>query len=227
MTKQYNNEERYYGEYEENMEQKGKMENMKNTAKRFIKPVVISLSALLVLGGVGAFAYEKYEDSQKVKVRQAQTTIIANQANSQNISLKSEDEIKQIVASSLSIDQASITFEEIYLTNGYGDGKDGKKYRIYHSNGVVANQNNTQQTNTTSNNQTTTQPSSDATQNTIDQNTTANTNNNTSNTTSSTSTMQTVTPVYTYKVKARANSLEYKLLIDAKDGKVLSTKVDD
>lgn len=184
------------------------MEEKQSKFKKFIKPISIALGATLVLGGAGSFAYAKYENSQKLKEREAYSSILSNQASKDNVSLKSQDDVKKIVSESISVSQDSITFNEIYLTNKDKSkkNKDGKKNSAKMSNNSQSNVNNNTDNNSSSTNN--------------DSNSNSNNSNNSTNN-SSTPTMN-----YYYKVKAEANGMKYDLIIDAKEGKVLDVKVD-
>lgn len=46
-----------------------------------------------------------------------QNSIVKNQAVKENINLKSEDEIKNIVSQTIGVELNNIYFEEIYLVN--------------------------------------------------------------------------------------------------------------
>lgn len=95
--------------------------------KKIVKVSSAGALALILLGGGSAFAYKMYDNSQESKERQAQTSLVQNQAKADNISLKSQDDIKKVVAQTIGTDVASVTFREISLSNGLSDkGKGGK-----------------------------------------------------------------------------------------------------
>ncbi len=197
-------------------------ENLKEKAtglnfKKIAKVSLISLASLGIVGGGAAFAYEKYENSQEAKARAAQTAIVQNQAKEANVTIKSEDEIKNIVSQTIGVDVANITFEEIYLTNGYGkDGRSGygKERATRGTNSTNSNVSSSTDSSSNTNSSTTS----------TDSNSTDTTTNTTNN---STTTTNVATPKYVYKVDAVANSLEYDIYVDGETGKVLSTKVDN
>lgn len=202
--------------------------NNKLNLKKYVKPILIAGAVLIPLGGAGAYAAGKYEQSQREKQRAAYSQIVTKQASNDNVTLKSEDDIKKIVSDNIGVDQANITFEEIYLTNEIRDFDDDyyRGHGGHSKDRIVRNSQSSQSSSETANNSTVTNSSETAnnstqeTQNNNDTNSNQTTNN--SNTTSSTSNERT----YVYKVEARANGLEYDLVIDAKDGKVLEVDVD-
>lgn len=109
---------------------KGKAEIL--DARKIAKVSSAGLLGLLLLGGGSAFAYKMYDNVQDSKERQAQTTLIRNQAQAENISLKSEDEIKNVVAQVIGTDISAVTFEEISLSDGisvkHGKSKESKSF---------------------------------------------------------------------------------------------------
>lgn len=173
---------------------KGKTENL--DVKKITKVSSAGVLALLLLGGGSTFAYKMYDNAQDTKERQAQTTLIQNQAKAENVSLKSEDEIKNGVAQVIGTDASAITFEEIFLSDGIsgksGKGKD-KGNRDFNSRNEVTRS--IESTTTTSNDQ------------------------------SNTSTQVSTLPKYVYNVKATVNSMDYRFSVDATSGKVISSKV--
>ena len=150
-----------------------------NKRKRnLLKPLIIGALAVVVTGGVGAYAYDKYETSQKAEIQEAYSNVKMNvgsqtnqnnndgnnnnnsQQNTQNA--KSQQEIRSIVADAISVDEQNINF--VKIKPKYEDD-----YAVQ-NNGV---------------------------------------------------------PLYVYKVEARANGLEYDVVVDAVSGKVLKVKIDD
>lgn len=183
--------------------------------KKIAKVSLISLATLGIVGGGAGYAYKKYDDAQEAKARAAQTTILKNQAAQENISLKSESDVKNAISSSIGVDLANITFEEINLVNSSSKlGNAGVKgnNRGYNKENVADNTNvNT----TTSSAQT---ASSSTEQSSTDTTTTS---------TQNTQSAVTTTSKYFYAVELTANSLEYKAVVDAQTGKILSIKVDN
>lgn len=127
----------------------------------------------MVTGGVGAYAYDKYETAQRTKIQDAYSNIklnTGNQTDSNNNgnnnntqqNAKSQQEIRSIVAEAISVPEQNINF--VKIKPKYEDD--------------YAPQNNG-------------------------------------------------SSLYVYKVEARANGLEYDVVVDAVSGKVLKVEIDN
>ena len=181
MTKKTNNNEieTLEGVYEETMnEQYEYNEQPQKTKRNFLKPLIIGALAVVVTGGVGAYAYDKYETAQRAKIQDAYSNVKMNvgsqtnqnnndgnnnnnsQQNTQNT--KSQQEIRSIVADAISVDEQNINF--VKIKPKYEDDYAPQ------NNGVS---------------------------------------------------------LYVYKVEARANGLEYDVVVDAVSGKVLKVEIDN
>ena len=198
MTKNINNNEieTIEGTYVETIENDNQYDNQyneepKKTKRSFLKSLIIGALAVVVTSGVGAYAYDKYETAQRTKIQDAYSNIKLNtgnqtnsndnnnsennnsnnnnnnnnqnnnsQQNTQNV--KSQQEIRSIVADAISVPEQNINF--VKIKPKYEDD-----YAPQH-NGVS---------------------------------------------------------LYVYKVEAKANGLEYDVVVDAVSGKVLKVKIDD
>ena len=192
MTKNINNNEieTIEGTYVETIENDNQYnEQPKKTKRNFLKPLIIGALAVVVTGGVGAYAYDKYETAQRTKIQDAYSNIKLNtgnqtnsndnnnsgnnnsnnnnnnqnnnsQQNTQNV--KSQQEIRSIVADAISVPEQNINF--VKIKPKYEDDYAPQ------NNGVS---------------------------------------------------------LYVYKVEAKANGLEYDVVVDAVSGKVLKVKIDD
>ena len=189
MTKNINNNEieTIEGTYVETIENDNQYnEQSKKTKRNFLKPLIIGALSVVVTGGVGAYAYDKYETAQRTKIQDAYYNVKLNtgnqtnstdnnsgnnssnnntqnnnsQQNAQNV--KSQQEIRSIVAEAISVPEQNINFVRIKpkYENDYAP----------QNNGVS---------------------------------------------------------LYVYKVEAKANGLEYDVVVDAVSGKVLKVKIDD
>ena len=149
------------------------MNNLKKTKRNFLKPLIIGALAVVVTGGVGAYAYDKYETAQRTKIQDAYSNIklnTGNQTDSNNNgnnnntqqNAKSQQEIRSIVAEAISVPEQNINF--VKIKPKYEDD--------------YAPQNNG-------------------------------------------------SSLYVYKVEARANGLEYDVVVDAVSGKVLKVEIDN
>ena len=184
MTKNINNNEieTIEGTYVETIENDNLYNEQPKKAKRnFLKPLIIGALAVVVTGGVGAYAYDKYETTQRTKIQDAYSNIKLNtenqttsnssnngdnntnnntQQNTQNA--KSQQEIRSIVADAISVPEQNINF--VKIKPKYEDDYAPQ------NNGVS---------------------------------------------------------LYVYKVEAKANGLEYDVVVDAVSGKVLKVEIDN
>ena len=84
MTKNINNNEieTIEGTYVENIEYDNQYnEQPKKTKRNFLKPLIIGALAVVVTGGVGAYAYDKYETAQRSKIQEAYSNVKMNVGN--------------------------------------------------------------------------------------------------------------------------------------------------
>ena len=91
MTKNINNNEieTIEGTYVETIENNNQYDNQyneqpKKTKRKFLKPLIIGALAVVVTGGVGAYAYDKYETAQRTKIQDAYSNIKLNTGNQTN-----------------------------------------------------------------------------------------------------------------------------------------------
>ena len=176
MTKNINNNEieTIEGTYVENIEYENQYnEQPKKTKRNFLKPLIIGALVVVVTGGVGAYAYDKYETAQRSKIQDAYSNIklnTGNQTDSNNNgnnnntqqNAKSQQEIRSIVAEAISVPEQNINF--VKIKPKYEDDYAPQ------NNGVS---------------------------------------------------------LYVYKVEAKANGLEYDVVVDAVSGKVLKVEIDN
>ena len=132
MTKNINNNEikTLEGVYEESMNSNNQYnEQPKRLKSNFLKSLIIGALAVVVTSGVGTYAHDKYETSQRDKVQEAYSNVKMNvgsqtnqnnndgnnnnnsQQNTQNA--KSQQEIRSIVADAISVDEQNIDFVNI------------------------------------------------------------------------------------------------------------------
>lgn len=195
MTKNINNNEieTIEGTYVETIENDNQYDNQyneqpKKTKRNFLKPLIIGALAVVVTSGVGAYAYDKYETAQRTKIQDAYSNIKLNTGNQTNLNnnnngdnntnnnvqnnnnntqqntqnVKSQQEIRSIVADAISVPEQNINF--VKIKPKYDDDYAPQ------NNGVS---------------------------------------------------------LYVYKIEAKANGLEYDVVVDAISGKVLKVKIDD
>ena len=175
-----------------------------NRKRNFLKPLIIGALAVIVTGSVGAYAYDKYEEGQRAKIQEAYSNVkmnVGNQTNQNN-------------------------------NNGNNNNNSNNS-----DNGSNSNSKNDNQSSNVQNNNSTQQ----------------NTQNAKSQQEIRTIVAQAIStpeqninfvkvmpeyeddyayqnngaPLYVYDVEARANGLEYDVVVDAVSGKVLKVEIDN
>lgn len=171
MTKKLDNNKIETLEGEENMSTQ-ETYTQKKSLKRFIKPLAIGAVVVALAGGGAAYAHGQYEQSQRAKINEAYSKVKINvvaptnnsqtssdqnstdnnstDSNNQNTTnttqtpqqAKTQDEIKQIVADTIGVDQNSITFDRIKPDFGGDDDfrHDWKKGKFNQNNNNNNNQ---------------------------------------------------------------------------------------
>ncbi len=212
MTKKINNNEieTLEGVYGETMNSNNQYNDQPKRAKRnFLKPLIIGALAVVVTGGVGAYAYDKYETAQRAKIQEAYSNVkmnVGQQSNQNN-------------------------------NNGNNNNNSNNGDNGSNSNSQNDNQSSNVQNNNNNNNFNTQQNVQNAKSqqeirsivaqaiSTPEQNINfvkikpeyeddyAVQNNG--------------VPLYIYEIEARANGLEYDLKVDAVSGKVLKVEIDN
>ena len=212
MTKKINNNEieTLEGVYEETISSNNQYNDQPKRAKRnFLKPLIIGALAVVVTGGVGAYAYDKYETAQRAKIQEAYSNVkmnVGNQTNQNNNNGNNNN------------------------SNNGDNGSNSNSQNDNQSSSVQNNNNNNNNFNTQQNVQNAKSQQeirSIVAQaiSTPEQNINfvkikpeyeddyAVQNNG--------------VPLYIYEIEARANGLEYDLKVDAVSGKVLKVEIDN
>ena len=208
MTKNINNNEieTLEGVYEETMNDQYEYNEQPKKAKRnFLKPLIIGALAVVVTGGVGAYAYDKYETSQRAKIQEAYSNVKLNvgQQTNQNNSGNNNN------------------------SNNSDNGSNSNSQNDNQSSNVQNNNNsnNTQQNVQNAKSQQEIRSIVAQAISTPEQNINfvkikpkyeddyAVQNNG--------------VPLYVYDVEARANGLEYDVVVDAVSGKILKVEIDN
>lgn len=206
MTKNINNNEieTLEGVYEETMNDQYEYNEQPKRAKRnFLKPVIIGALAVVVTGGVGAYAYDKYETSQRAKIQEAYSNVKLNvgQQTNQNNSGNNNN------------------------SNNSDNGSNSNSQNDNQSSNVQNNNINTQQNVQNAKSQQEIRTIVAQAISTPEQNINfvkikpeyeddyAVQNNG--------------VPLYVYDVEARANGLEYDVVVDAVSGKILKVEIDN
>ena len=178
-----------------------------NKRKRnFLKPLIIGALAIVVTGGVGAYAYDKYETAQRAKIQDAYSNVkmnVGSQTNPNNNNNNSGD------------------------SNSNNNSQANNQNSNNNNNSAPAAQNNNNVQQNTQNAKSSQEIRSlvAAAISTPEQNINfvkikpdyeddyAPQNNG--------------VPLYIYEVEARANGLEYDVVVDAVSGKVLKVEIDN
>ena len=206
MTKKTNNNEieTLEGVYEETMnEQYEYNEQPQKTKRNFLKPLIIGALAVVATGGVGAYAYDKYETAQRAKIQEAYSNVKMNvgQQTNQNNSGNNNN------------------------SNNSDNGSNSNSQNDNQSSNVQNNNINTQQNVQNAKSQQEIRTIVAQAISTPEQNINfvkikpeyeddyAVQNNG--------------VPLYVYDVEARANGLEYDVVVDAVSGKVLKVEIDN
>lgn len=180
-----------------------------NKRKRnFLKPIIIGALAVVVTGGVGAYAYDKYETAQRAKIQEAYSNVKMNVGNQ--------------------INQNSNNGNNNNNSNNGDNGSNSNSQNIDQSSNVQNNNNNnvnTQQNTQNAKSQQEIRTIVAQAISTPEQNINfvkvmpeyeddyAYQNNG--------------APLYVYDIEARANGLEYDVVVDAVSGKVLKVEIDN
>ncbi|MGX7112727.1 PepSY domain-containing protein [Gemella cuniculi] len=160
------------GNYVENVNNSENMkyannQEIKKQKRNFLKPFVIGALAIVVTSGVGVYAYDKYEKSQRAKIQDAYSKVkmnVGTQNNSENKdennsqtedvkanqetttnvkgadnvenqsqNIKSQAEIRQIVAQAISTPESNIRFDKLRTEyeDDYAYKNNGRALLIY------------------------------------------------------------------------------------------------
>lgn len=209
MTKKINNNEieTLEGVYEETISSNNQYNDQPKRAKRnFLKPLIIGALAVVVTGGVGAYAYDKYETAQRAKIQEAYSNVkmnVGQQSNQNNNNGNNNNN----------------------SNNGDNGSNSNSQNDNQSSNVQNNNNNNTQQNVQNAKSQQEIRSIVAQAISTPEQNINfvkikpeyeddyAVQNNG--------------VPLYVYEIEARANGLEYDLKVDAVSGKVLKVEIDN
>ena len=216
MTKNINNNEieTLEGTYTETINNNNQFNQEPREPKRnFLKPLIIGALAVVVTGGVGAYAYDRYEEAQRVKVQEAYSNVKMNVGAQTNPNNNNNNKNNN---------------------NNSGDSNSNNNSQANNQNSNNNNNNSAPVTQNNNNVQQNTQNAKSpqeirslvaAAISTPEQNINfvkirpeyeddyAPQNNG--------------VPLYIYEVEARANGLEYDVKVDAVSGKILKVEIDN
>ena len=201
MTKNINNNEieTIEGNYTENVHSETQYnEQPKKVKRNFLKPLIIGALAVVVTGGVGAYAYDKYEEGQRAKIQEAYSNVKMNVGNQtvQNNNTANNNNSNNGSNS----DNQSTNVQNNNNSNTQQNVQNAKSQQEIRS--IVAQAISTPEQNI---NFVKVRPEYEDDY--------APQNNG--------------VPLYVYEVEARANGLEYDVVVDAVSGKVLKVEIDN
>jgi hypothetical protein len=201
MTKNINNNEieTIEGTYVETIENDNQYnEQPKKTKRNFLKPLIIGALAVVVTSGVGAYAYDKYEEGQRAKIQEAYSNVKMNVGNqtAQNNNTANNNNSNNGSNS----DNQSTNVQNNNNNNTQQNVQNAKSQQEIRS--IVAQAISTPEQNI---NFVKVRPEYEDDY--------APQNNG--------------MPLYVYEVEARANGLEYDVVVDAVSGKVLKVEIDN
>lgn len=178
--------------YEENIVQEDKKK------RTFLKPLIIGTIAVVITGGVGAFAYDKYEQNQRKKIQDAYSNVKMNVKPSKENNTGNTDNTKQNIAnndtSKSNQNNQSTKSNQQEFSNNTISAQEARR--------IVAEAISTPESNIQFSKVSPEYESDYVYQNNGE-------------------------PLYIYDVEARANGLEYEVHVDARTGKVLKVEIDN
>ena len=201
MTKNINNNEieTIEGNYTENVHSETQYNEQPKKSKRsFLKPLIIGSLAVIVTGSVGAYAYDKYEEGQRAKIQEAYSNVKMNVGNQTAQNNNTANNNNSNNGSNS--DNQSTNVQNNNNSNTQQNVQNAKSQQEIRS--IVAQAISTPEQNI---NFVKVRPEYEDDY--------APQNNGVS--------------LYVYEVEARANGLEYDVVIDAVSGKVLKVEIDN
>ena len=201
MTKNINNNEieTIEGNYTENVHSETQYNEQPKKSKRsFLKPLIIGSLAVIVTGSVGAYAYDKYEEGQRAKIQEAYSNVKMNVGNQTAQNNNTANNNNSNNGSNS--DNQSTNVQNNNNSNTQQNVQNAKSQQEIRS--IVAQAISTPEQNI---NFVKIKPEYEddyAVQNNG-------------------------VPLYVYEVEARANGLEYDVVVDAVSGKVLKVEIDN
>ena len=201
MTKNINNNEieTIEGNYTENVHSETQYnEQPKKSKQSFLKPLIIGSLAVIVTGSVGAYAYDKYEEGQRAKIQESYSNVKMNVGNQTAQNNNTANNNNSNNGSNS--DNQSTNVQNNNNSNTQQNVQNAKSQQEIRS--IVAQAISTPEQNI---NFVKVRPEYEDDY--------APQNNG--------------VPLYVYEVEARANGLEYDVVVDAVSGKVLKVEIDN
>ena len=178
--------------YEENIVQEDKKK------RTFLKPLLIGTIAVVITGGVGAYAYDKYEQNQRKKIQDAYSNVKMNVKPSKENNTGTTENTKQNIANN----DTSKSNQNNQSTKSNQQEFSNNKISAQEVRRIVAEAISTPESNIQFSKVSPEYESDYVYQNNGE-------------------------PLYIYDVEARANGLEYEVHVDARTGKVLKVEIDN
>lgn len=206
MTKNINNNEieTIEGTYVETIENDNQYnEQPKKTRRNFLKPLIIGALAVVVTGGVGAYAYDKYEEGQRAKIQEAYSNVKMNvgnqtaQNNNGNNNNSNNGDNGSNINSQNNNQSSNVQNNNNNMQQNVQNAKSQQEIRSIVAEAISVPEQNINFVKIKPKYEDDYAPK----------------NNGSS--------------LYVYKVEARANGLEYDVVVDAVSGKVLKVEIDN
>lgn len=206
MTKNINNNEieTIEGTYVETIENDNQYNEQPKKAKRnFLKPLIIGALAVVVTGGVGAYAYDKYEEGQRAKIQEAYLNVKMNvgnqtaQNNNGNNNNSNNGDNGSNINSQNNNQSSNVQNNNNNMQQNVQNAKSQQEIRSIVAEAISVPEQNINFVKIKPKYEDDYAPQ----------------NNGSS--------------LYVYKVEARANGLEYDVVVDAVSGKVLKVEIDN
>ena len=206
MTKKINNEiETIEGVYEETMNNNNQYnEQPKRVKRNFLKPLIIGALAVVVTGGVGAYAYDRYEMAQRAKVQEAYSNIkmnVGSQTNPNNNNnsgdSNSNNNSQTNNQNSNNNNSASVAQNSNNVQQNTQNAKSPQEIRSLVAEAISTPEQNINFVKIKPEYEDDYAPQNNG------------------------------VPLYIYEVEARANGLEYDVKVDAVSGKILKVEIDN
>ena len=92
------------------------------SAKNLKRAGIVAVIGAVLAGG-GAYWHYGQEAAAKVRVAEARTQMVRTQAEKEGLALLSEDAVRTLVADAIGVDETTITYRRIELTENRAKGK--------------------------------------------------------------------------------------------------------
>ena len=179
------------------------MNNLKKLEETFLKPLIIGALAVVVTGGVGAYAYDKYEEGQRAKIQEAYSNVKMNvgnqtaQNNNGNNNNSNNGDNGSNINSQNNNQSSNVQNNNNNMQQNVQNAKSQQEIRSIVAEAISVPEQNINFVKIKPKYEDDYAPQ----------------NNGSS--------------LYVYKVEARANGLEYDVVVDAVSGKVLKVEIDN